>query len=113
MRDYDLDFGQVRFAAALFDEAQRIKTPGVRMTDAAKAMHCKFRVAFSAEYERALDADKLARLKSMLESPFGGRVAVMKRRLKEDRLPDLPRAAERPLPRPMPAPQRGCTSICR
>jgi hypothetical protein len=135
LRDYDVDFGQVRFAAAVFDEAQKIKTPGVRMTDACKAMHCEFRVAltgtpvenrladlwcivdsvhpgllydlksFSAEYERTLDADKLARLKGTLERPIGGRVAVMKRRLKEDRLPDLPPAAERRLPRTMPAPQ--------
>ena len=36
LRDYDKDSGQVRFAAPLFDEAWKIKTPGVRLTDAAK-----------------------------------------------------------------------------
>ncbi|MCX7631663.1 MAG: hypothetical protein N2038_15685, partial [Geminicoccaceae bacterium] len=30
LRDYDRDFGSIRFAALLFDEAQKIKTPAVR-----------------------------------------------------------------------------------
>jgi len=47
LRDCDRDFGQVRFAALLFDEAQKIKTPGVRLTDAAKAMQAEFRVALT------------------------------------------------------------------
>ena len=47
LRDYDRDFGQVRFAAAVFDEAQKIKTPGIRLTDAAKAMNIEFRVAMT------------------------------------------------------------------
>ena len=136
LRDYDRDFGQIRFAAALFDEAQKIKTPGVRLTDAAKAMQCDFRVAltgtpvenrladlwcimdgvhpglledlksFSARYEQNLDAEKLAKLKATLERPIGGRPPVLKRRLKEDNLPDLPRASLRPLRREMPAEQR-------
>ena len=45
LRDYDRDFGQIRFSALLFDEAQKIKTPGVRVTDAAKAMNAEFRLA--------------------------------------------------------------------
>ena len=47
LRDYDRDFGQVRFAAGVFDEAQKIKTPGIRLTDAAKAMNVDFRVAMT------------------------------------------------------------------
>ena len=47
LRDYDLDFGQVRFSALLFDEAQKIKTPGVRVTDAAKTMNAEFRIALT------------------------------------------------------------------
>jgi hypothetical protein len=42
LRDYDRDFGQVQFAAAIFDEAQKIKTPGIRLTDAAKGMNARF-----------------------------------------------------------------------
>ena len=47
LRDYDRDFGKIGFAVGLFDEAQKIKTPGVRITDAAKAMKCEFRVALT------------------------------------------------------------------
>lgn len=120
LRDYDRDFGQVRFAALLFDEAQKIKTPGVRLTDAAKAMQAEFRVAltgtpvenrladlwcivdtvhpgclgdlrsFSARYEREADAEKLARLRNSLDREKPGRPPLLLRRLKEDRLPELP-----------------------
>jgi SNF2 family DNA or RNA helicase len=44
---HNRDFGQVRFSALLFDEAQKIKTPGVRVTDAAKAMNPEFRLALT------------------------------------------------------------------
>ncbi len=136
LRDYDRDFGKIGFAAGLFDEAQKIKTPGVRITDAAKAMKCEFRVAltgtpvenrladlwcimdgvhpgllddlktFSLRYERDLDTEKLQRLKSTLERQLGGRPSIMLRRLKEDRLPELPDASVRPVKREMPAAQR-------
>jgi hypothetical protein len=120
LRDYDRAFGRVRFAVALFDEAQKIKTPGIRLTDSAKAMNAKFRIAmsgtpvenrladlwciidgihpaclgdlktFSAEYERDADRDAMHRLKTSLEGWHGGRPPLMLRRLKEDRLPELP-----------------------
>src|SRR5271170_566181 len=47
LRDHDRDFGQVRFAAAVFDEAQRIKTPAIRVTDAAKGMNAACRIALT------------------------------------------------------------------
>ena len=137
LRDYDRDFGKIGFAAALFDEAQKIKTPGVRITDAAKAVaaKCEFRVAltgtpvenrladlwcimdglhpgllddlksFSERYERGLDATKLGQLKRTLDTPMGGRPQIMLRRMKEDRLPELPEAVVRPVKRAMPGPQ--------
>jgi SNF2 family DNA or RNA helicase len=37
----------VRFAAAVFDEAQKIKTPAIRLTDAAKGMNAAFRIALT------------------------------------------------------------------
>lgn len=119
LRDYDRDFASIEFSAALFDEAQKIKTPGVRLTDAAKAMNCAFRVAltgtpvenrlsdlwcivdgvhpgllgdlknFSDTFERDLDVTRLARLKESLEKPYGGKPQIMLRRLKQDKLPDL------------------------
>jgi SNF2 family DNA or RNA helicase len=120
LRDFDRDFGSVRFAAMLLDEAQKIKTPGIRITDAAKAMNVDFRVAltgtpvenrladlwcitdaihpaflgdlktFSADYERSPDPERLRRLKRSLDAAHGGRAPILLRRLKRDRLPDLP-----------------------
>lgn len=120
LRDHDRDFGAVRFAAMLLDEAQKVKTPGIRLTDAAKAMNADFRVAltgtpvenrladlwcivdtvapghlgdlrrFSATYEAAPSLERLAELKASLDRPVGGRPPLLLRRLKEDRLPDLP-----------------------
>src|SRR6266404_7554492 len=125
LRDYDRDFGQVRFSALLFDEAQKIKTPGVRVTDAAKAMNAEFRLAltgtpvenrladlwcitdavhpaclgdlrtFSASYEKEPDLERLQLLKSSLDVWHGGRAPLLLRRLKEDKLPDLPRPVQR------------------
>jgi SNF2 family DNA or RNA helicase len=125
LRDYDRDFGQVRFSVILFDEAQKIKTPGVRITDAAKAMNAEFRLAmtgtpienrladlwcitdavhpaylgdlktFSATYEKDPDLERLQRLKSSLDVWHGGRAPLLLRRLKEDKLPDLPRPVQR------------------
>jgi hypothetical protein len=120
LRDQDADFGQVGFAAMLFDEAQKVKTPGIRITDAAKGMKADFRVAmtgtpvenrladlwcivdgvamghlgtlkeFSATYEASPTQEKLTELKASLDRPFGGRPPLLLRRLKEDKLPDLP-----------------------
>ncbi|WP_426954166.1 DEAD/DEAH box helicase [Muricoccus radiodurans] len=125
LRDYDRDFGRIRFAALLFDEAQKIKTPGIRLTDAAKAMNADFRVAltgtpvenrladlwcivdavhpgclddlksFSARWERGDDPGRLATLKATLDRGVGGFPPLMLRRMKEDRLPDLPPREDR------------------
>ena len=40
LRDYDRDFGRVRYSALLFDEAQKIKTPGVRVTRCCEGDEC-------------------------------------------------------------------------
>jgi hypothetical protein len=120
LRDHDRDFAQVRFAAMLLDEAQKVKTPGIRLTDAAKSMNADFRVAltgtpvenrladlwcivdgvaaghlndlrwFSATYEAAADPEKMAQLKASLDRPRGGRPALLLRRLSREHLPDLP-----------------------
>lgn len=124
LRDHDRDFGAVRFAVMLLDEAQKVKTPGIRLTDAAKAMNADFRIAltgtpvenrlsdlwciidgvapghlgdlkrFSAEYEAKQDLEKIKGLKATLDRPIGGRPPILLRRLKEDRLPDLPAREE-------------------
>lgn len=42
LRDYQHSFGRVNWRAAVFDEAQKIKNPGARLTDAALAMNIDF-----------------------------------------------------------------------
>jgi hypothetical protein len=133
LRDYDRDFGQVRFAAAVFDEAQKIKTPAIRLTDAAKGMNAGFRIAltgtpvenrlsdlwcivdtanpgylgdlktFSRAYEKDQDPERLGRLRATLDRAIGGRPAVMLRRLRHERLPDLPPLQEEVEERAMPS----------
>ena len=135
LRDYDRDFGQVQFAAAIFDEAQKIKTPGIRLTDAAKGMNARFRIAltgtpvenrlsdlwcimdtahpgclgdlktFSLEYEQSEDPDRLVGLRSKLDTPSGNRPPLMLRRLRRDHLPDLPKQHEELYEQEMPPPQ--------
>jgi hypothetical protein len=135
LRDHDRDFGAVRFAAALFDEAQKIKSPAARMTDAAKAMNADFRIAltgtpvenrladlwcivdglhpgclgelrgFSARYEAQADIQRLRQLKAQLDQSRGGRPPLLLRRLKEDQLPDLPSLQQNVVEAPMPGRQ--------
>ena len=122
LRDYDRDFGAVKFAVLLADEAQKVKTPGARVTDAIKGMNAEFRIAltgtpvenrladlwcivdgvhsgwlgdlksFSRRYESGTDMGPLRDLKALLEGPFGGAPRLLLRRMKEDELPDLPKA---------------------
>ena len=42
LRDYQHSFGRVHWRAGVFDEAQKIKNPGARLTDAALAMNIDF-----------------------------------------------------------------------
>jgi SNF2 family DNA or RNA helicase len=101
LRDHSSDFGAVRFAAFISDEAQKVKTPGVRMTDAVKAMEADFRIAmtgtpvenrladlwciidgvrsgflgdlhsFSRTYEATAGLESLKALKELLDKPSG------------------------------------------
>jgi SNF2 family DNA or RNA helicase len=135
LRDYIADFAAVRFAALMFDEAQKIKNPGVRMTDAAKSAQADFIIAltgtpvenqladlwcitdtvhpavlgdlksFSKTYEDASDTGQTAQLRASLDSWRGSRPPLMLRRMKRDKLPDLPEEREYLRPSAMPAPQ--------
>lgn len=42
LRDYQHSFGRIRWRAAVFDESQKIKNPGIRLTEAALAMDIGF-----------------------------------------------------------------------
>jgi hypothetical protein len=132
LRDNQVDFGLVPFGAAVFDEAQRIKTPAARVTDAAKGINADFTMAitgtpvenrladlwcivdtvqpgllgelkaFSARYEQNPDTAILMRLKGELERTSPATPQLMLRRMKADRLPGLPEKTERTLHRDMP-----------
>src|SRR5262249_22151167 len=127
MRDYQHSFATVRFAVAIFDEMQKIKTPSTVMTQAAKAMNADFVVgltgtpienrladiwcivdtvqpgklgdlaSFSRTYERDESPDNLRYLKALLSDKRNGALPIMLRRMKADRLRGLPEKIEYPL----------------
>lgn len=47
LRDYQISFGLIPFSVVVFDEAQKIKTPGTLMTEAAKAVNADFTVTMT------------------------------------------------------------------
>jgi hypothetical protein len=124
LRDYQHSFGRIRFSVIVFDEIQKIKTPGTQVTDAAKAMQAEFALAltgtpienrladlwclmdtlhpgalgglkeFSRRYEDRPDPEDLKRLKDALSLPGPERPAVMLRRMKDDVLEGLPTKTE-------------------
>lgn len=123
LRDYQHSFGKVRWRAGIFDEAQKIKNPNIRLTEAALAMNIDFTLLmtgtpvenrpadiwslldraepgrfgtlkdFSALYERETGvASSLPELHRALTQPSGeSGPALMLRRLKEERIPRLPK----------------------
>ncbi|NJR77515.1 DEAD/DEAH box helicase [Sphingomonas corticis] len=124
LRDYQHSFGRIRFGVIVFDEIQKIKTPGTQVTDAAKAMQAEFSLAltgtpienrladlwclmdtlhpgalgglkdFSRRYEDRPDPEDLRRLKDALSVPGPERPAVMLRRMKDEVLEGLPTKTE-------------------
>lgn len=133
LRDYQLSFGAIHWGVAVFDEAQKIKNPAVRITDAAKAMHADFSITmtgtpvenrladlwsicdlcqpgslfslkqFSEKYEQASCEENLHALKAFLTEKSSP--ALMLRRLKEDNLKGLPQREYVVLKREMPSEQ--------
>lgn len=127
-------FARVGYAVAVFDEMQKVKSPGTINTQAAKAMNADFvlgltgtpienriedlwcvmdRVApgylgdlksFSAAHAEENDV-ALKTLKSRLDESQQGAPAVMKRRMKEQILEGLPEKRIVSYPVTMPAPQ--------
>ncbi|VFU10489.1 DEAD/DEAH box helicase [Methylocella tundrae] len=125
-------FARVFFSVIVFDEMQKVKSPGTINTQSAKAMHADFvigltgtpienriedlwcvmdRIApgylgdlknFSAEYGGE-DPAALKMLKVRLEAPFREGPAVMLRRMKEEILVGLPKKNVKKYPTPMPS----------
>jgi SNF2 family DNA or RNA helicase len=132
VRDYQHSFGAVQFSVIIFDEVQKIKTPGTLITEAAKALHSEFSLAvtgtpienrladlwcimdtvrpgllgdlksFSRTYEVQEDRTNLRELKQNLTRSGDGEPAVMLRRMKVDRLDGLPEKHEHDIDVPMP-----------
>lgn len=135
MRDYQLSFAAVHFAAIVFDEAQRIKTPGVLVTHAAKALKSDFVMAmtgtpienrladlwcivdtaypghlrdlksFSQIYEAEAEPARLHQLKAKLTDGNETAPPLMLRRMKADHLPGLPEKHEHVVAERMPPEQ--------
>ncbi len=132
VRDYQMSFGRIPFAVVVFDEAQKIKTPGTLVSEAAKALRANFIIAmtgtpienrladlwcivdtaqpglmgdlkvFSARYERDLDEQKFQEIKDRLSKDRKNIPALMLRRLKVDNLEGLPQKTNHVLPMAMP-----------
>ena len=135
LRDYQHSFGSVKFSVIVFDEMQRIKTPGRIITHAAKAMNADFTIGmtgtpienrladlwclidtlepgylgdlreFSQLYEKDEDKARLLKLKELLDKPNQGSAPVMMRRMKADKLKGLPEKKEYVEKAEMPAQQ--------
>jgi superfamily II DNA or RNA helicase len=135
MRDYQHSFAAVRFDTIVFDEIQKIKTPGTLMTHAAKALNGDFVIglsgtpvenrladlwcvvdttypgfledlsSFSKKYEASQDPETLVNLKTMLLASMGSAPPLMLRRMKSSHLPGLPTRHEHVLPEVMPPKQ--------
>lgn len=124
MRDYHMSFARVRFAAVVYDEAQKLKNPASQMTRAAKALNADLQLAMtgtpvenrlqdlwsitdviypgylgtSREFEKcypASDESALQALQSMLVDRDAGRPAFMLRRMKDEILAGLPQKTQR------------------
>jgi len=124
LRDYQHSFGSIRFACGVFDEMQKIKTPGTVVTEASKAMNIDFKIgvtgtpienrlsdlwclvdtlepgllgdlkSFSQKYEKDASEKDLRDLKDSLSQPQEQKVATMLRRMKDKDLLGLPEKNE-------------------
>ena len=74
LRDYQHSFGRINWAAGVFDEAQKIKNPGARVTDAALAMNVDFAVLMTGTPVENRTAD----VWSLLDRAEPGRFGTLK-----------------------------------
>ena len=74
LRDYQHSFGRVRWRAAVFDEAQKIKNPSARVTDAALAMNVDFTLLMTGTPVENRPSD----VWSMLDRADPGRFGTLK-----------------------------------
>lgn len=74
LRDYQHTFGRINWIVGVFDEAQKIKNPGARVTDAALAMNVDFAVLMTGTPVENRTAD----VWSLLDRAEPGRFGTLK-----------------------------------
>ncbi len=74
LRDYQHSFGRIRWAAAVFDEAQKIKNPAAKLTDAALAMNIGFALMMTGTPVENRPAD----VWSIIDRAQPGRLGTLK-----------------------------------
>ena len=74
LRNYQHSFGHIRWQAGIFDEAQKIKNPGARVTDAALAMNIDFAIIMTGTPVENRPSD----IWSMLDRVDPGRFGPLK-----------------------------------
>ena len=85
LRDYQHSFGRVRWLAAIFDEAQKIKNPGARVTDASLAMNVEFALMMTGTPVENRPAD----IWSMLDRAEPGMFGTLKDFSQQYEAPDI------------------------
>lgn len=134
LRDYHISLARMGFAAAAFDEAQRIKNPSAQVTRAAKTLRARFSVAITGtpvenrlqdlwsiadtvhpgllgaskafeEQYGAADISGLRELNAKLTGAAAPWPAFMLRRMKADHIEGLPDKKQIEMVRPMPPAQ--------
>lgn len=131
LRDYQASFGPIRFSVAVFDEIQKAKNPGSRLTGAVRAVNADFKLGMTGTpVENGLadlwtildclapgllgdlrgflhayppdDSEAQQRLAAILLGPTADKPSPVMRRLKSDILTGLPKKTVLPVHAPMP-----------
>ncbi len=71
LRDYQFSFGRIEWSVGVFDEAQKIKNPSARLTDAALAMNVGFAVLMTGTPVENRPADIWSLLDRVAPGRFG------------------------------------------
>lgn len=131
LSNYQTGFAGIQYAAVVFDEMQKIKTPNIRLTEAAQALHADFILGmtgtpienrlgdlwclvdtlqparlgtlkqFSEKYEKIFSEETSKELKSELTDSINGLPPLMLRRMKEGSLKGLPKVHYHYIDEPM------------
>jgi len=86
LRDYQYSFGLIPFAAAVFDEAQKIKNPGALVTNVAKHMNVDFFIASTGTPVENRLAD-LWSITDMIQPGYLGPLRAFSSRYEDETVP--------------------------